>query len=225
MIFTTVKKRVEKEELFPNDAVMTLVDNKFSFNKKAMELFGFPLNTANTSKIANGYDDNNNILLTNMDTKDMYTNNVTAKNDFSSQLLANRLAKQFGLYGTPARDHFQLNLVGEDGGYKFVGVNLINQVNVPMQYTNEPAVDLSNNLYEYPFIDLTSEQVAAIDNFINDEIAQQEGVIQESPSVYAELIPEVQENFIVVDTKEEHVGSEQVIPAEIIKKVINTNSW
>lgn len=222
MIFTTVKKRVEKEELFPNDAVMTLVDNKFSLNKKAMELFGFPMNVANTSRIANGFDENNNVILTNMDTKDMYTNNVTAKNDFSSQLLSTRLSKQFKLDDI-LDNHFKLNLIEDDDTYKYAGVQLIHSVNVPFQSTNEPMQDLSDNLFKYPFVDLTSEEVAAIDDFINTEIAQQDEDIINSQSSCAETLPEppaevlieVQENYVV----------EPIIPESITKRVINTESW
>ena len=218
MIFTTVKKRVEKEELFPNDAVMTLVDNKFSLNKKAMELFGFPLNTSNTSKIANGYDENNNILLTNMDTKDMYTNNVTAKNDFSSQLLSKRLSKQFKL-NTDLDIHFRLNVACGDGTYNFVSLELINSVNIPMQYTNGPAVDLSNNLYEYPFIEPLEEELTAIETAYADEIVQISEVIEESPLVCAEVVekPYEQTDIKVMD------GTE--IPVGIVNRVINTESW
>lgn len=211
MIFTTVKKRVEKEELFPNDAVMTLVDNKFSLNKKAMELFGFPLNTANTSKIANGYDENNNIILSTMDTKDMYTNNVTAKNDFSSQLLATRLGKFFN-YDGKYPVHFKLVLEEEVAGDKFIGVALINAVNVPEEKIgNEEPLDF------HPFIDPFEEELKAIETLHADEIAQQSEEIEELPLVCAEIISD--------DTKKEPVESEQVIPEEIVKRVINTESW
>ena len=212
MIFTTVKKKVEKEELFPNDAVMTLVDNKFSLNKKAMELFGFPLNTANTSKIANGYDENNNIILSTMDTKDMYTNNVTAKNDFSSQLLATRLSKQFKLDAI-LDNHFQLNLIEDDGTYKYAGVQLIHSVNVPFQQIDNAVNDLPlDNIYEYK-----EEDLVVIETLHAGEIAQTSEEIEELPLVCAEIISD--------DTKEEPVGSEQAIPAEIVKRVINTESW
>ena len=229
MIFTTVKKRVEKEELFPNDAVMTLLpkqsgdaagNTKFSLNKKAMELFGFPLNTANTSKIANGYDENNNIILSTMDTKDMYTNNVTAKNDFSSQLLATRLGKFFN-YDSKYPVHFQLVLEEEVAGDKFIGVQLIHSVNVPEEKTGaEEPLDF------YPFIEPIEEDLVAIETAYadetgqtkySDEIAQQSEEIEELPLVCAEIVSD--------DTKEEPVGSEQVIPAEIVKRVINTESW
>lgn len=211
MIFTTVKKRVEKEELFPNDAVMTLVDNKFSLNKKAMELFGFPLNTANTSKIANGYDENNNIILSTMDTKDMYTNNVTAKNDFSSQLLATRLGKIFN-FNDEYPMHFQLVLEEEVAGDKFIGVGLINAVNVPEEKTgNEEPLDF------HPFIGPNKEELTVIETAYADEIAQQEEDIINSQSSCAEIVSD--------DTKEEPVESEQAIPAEIVKRVINTESW
>ena len=221
MIFTTVKKRVEKEELFPNDAVMTLLakqsgdaagNTKFSLNKKAMELFGFPMNIANTSRIANGFDENNNVILTNMDTKDMYTNNVTAKNDFSSQLLATRLSKQFKLDAI-LDNHFQLNLIEDDGTYKYAGVQLIHSVNVPFQQIDNAVNDLPlDNIYEYK-----EEDLVAIETLHADEIAQQEEDIINSQSSCAEIVSD--------DTKEEPVGSEQVIPAEIVKRVINTESW
>lgn len=206
MIFTTVKKKVEKEELFPNDAVMTLIDNKFSLNKKAMELFGFPLNTANTSKIANGYDENNNIVLVNMDTNDMYTNNITAKNDFSSQLLATRLSKQFKL---GEENYFQLNLIEDDLLVKYVGVELINAVNVPFQSTDTAADDLTENIFEYPFVETIDEDLAAIEALHSEDIAQQDEVIEELPSVCAGV----------------EVAPKPEIPVGIANRVINTESW
>ena len=221
MIFTTVKKRVEKEELFPNDAVMTLVDNKFSLNKKAMELFGFPLNTANTSKIANGFDESNNIILATMDTNDMYTNNVTAKNDFSSQLLATRIDKYFKLDEVGFRDnYFKLNLIEEGIGVKFVGLDLIHSIDVKeVRYNDEEPSDF------HPFIEPLEEELIAIETAHADEIAQIDEVIEESQLSCAELLPAPPEEIILIDTQEEFVAIEQVIPAEIVKKVINTDNW
>jgi len=239
MIFTTVKKRVEKEELFPNYAVMTLLaklpsdaagNTKFSLNKKAMELFGFPLNTPNVSRIANGFDESNNIILATIDTNDMYTNNITAKNDFSSQLLASRLAKQYKLNEIEL-NHFQLNLLEESVSVKFVGLDLINSVNVPEEQSgNEDALELNK------FVMPELEDLIAIENFYADEIAQQEEL---------ELLPEPPEEIILIDTKEEPVIIEQIISEEVIfdkipedklkgigivldeayKKVINTENW
>ena len=215
MIFTTVKKRVEKEELFPNDAVMTLVDNKFSLNKKAMELFGFPLNTANTSKIANGYDENNNIILSTMDTKDMYTNNVTTKNDFSSQLLATRLGKFFN-YNSKYPVHFQLVLEEEVAGDKFIGIGLINSVNVPFQQIDNAVNGLPlDNIYEYK-----EEDLVAIETLHADEIAQQGEEVEESPLVYAEVLEKPYEQ-VDIKVEVERTPTDGVP----IKRVINTESW
>ena len=61
-----------------------------------MRRFGFPLNTANVSKITNGFDDENKLALAVLDTDTAYTNNVTAKNTFSSAKLTERLISQFG---------------------------------------------------------------------------------------------------------------------------------
>lgn len=219
MIFTTVKKRVEKEELFPNDAVMTLVDNKFSLNKKAMELFGFPMNLANTSRIANGFDENNNVILTNMDTKDMYTNNVTAKNDFASQLLSNRLSKQFKLDAI-LDNHFKLNLIEDDGTYKYSGVELIPTISVLSQWNDEPAVDLSENLYEYPFVAPNEEDLVAIETAHDDEIAEMNAqLLPESPLVNEKVLEKPNE---LTDIK---VSFTEIIPESITKRVINTESW
>jgi len=192
MNFTTVKKRVEKEELFPNDAVMTLLtkqsgdaagNTKFSLNRKAMELFGFPVFMANTSRIANGFDDNNKVILATMDTNDMYTNNVTAKNDFSSQLLSTRLAKQFKL--AEYENHFMLNLIEESVGVKFIGVALINAVNVP-----EEKVGSEKPLDFCPSIEPNEEELTAIETAHANEIAQQEEDIINSQSSCAETLPE-----------------------------------
>ena len=87
MIFTTVKRKTEKQEAFPDIPVLTQhvfkgdkgSKTSFSFNSKAMELLGFPLNTPNVSKVAHGFDENNNLVLATIDTKDIYTSNITAK--------------------------------------------------------------------------------------------------------------------------------------------------
>jgi len=230
MIFTTVKKRVEKEELFPNDAVMTLVDNKFSLNKKAMELFGFPMNAANTSRIANGFDENNNVILTNMDTKDMYTNNVTAKNDFSSQLLATRLSKQFKLDAI-LDNHFQLNLIEDDGTYKYAGVQLINAVNTPEQISfngvEKELEELNGPLNFYPFVEST-EEVASdiIETAHTDEIAQQGEVVEESPLVCAEVLPEpTAEVIIEVEPVLSDIEKPMVANKDMLDRIINTEPW
>ena len=49
------------------------------------------MNTPNVSKVANGFDEDNNLVLAVMDTKDMYTSNITAKNTFNSQKLYERI--------------------------------------------------------------------------------------------------------------------------------------
>ena len=127
MIFTTTKKKEEKFEKYPNIAVLTLLgktseDTKFakvafSLNTKAMEGFGFPMNTPSVSKIANGYDENNNVVLAAIDTEDSYTSLITAKNTFNSQKLANRLDKAF-----PGVTEFELDITEVDG-VKFARVN------------------------------------------------------------------------------------------------------
>lgn len=222
MIFTTVKKRVEKEELFPDDAIMALVDNKFSLNKKAMELFGFPLNKANESRIANGFDENNVIILSTMDTKDMYTNNVTAKNEFSSQLLVTRLAKQFSPEKIIGDTYFQLNLIEDDDTYKYIGLELINAINVPFQQREDTEEFPEPGFYAFVpeiFTDKTEQEELQRGITIIDEIAQEEGIIEESPSINAEV------EEIAEFPKIEGVPS-NLIPNEInYKKVINTESW
>ena len=104
MIFTTTKKKEIQQEKYPDLAVMTLVGRTsgekgakvaFHLNSMAMKLMGFPLNTPNVSKIANGFDENNNLVLAAIDTGDMYTSNVTAKNTFNSQKLFERINSQW----------------------------------------------------------------------------------------------------------------------------------
>ena len=137
MIFTTTKKKVEEKEMFPNDAVLTqhvLPENEkgksvFSLNSKAMQLLGFPMNTANTSKITHGFDENNNLVLATIETDGPYTSNVTAKNTFSNLKFFERLAKQFGIDGF-SEQYFRLYLIEEDNTGKFVGMELIPKVTV-----------------------------------------------------------------------------------------------
>jgi hypothetical protein len=139
MIFTTTKKKVEKEELFPDVAVMTLhklseekgSKTVFELNRKAMEMLGFPMNTPNVSRIAHGYDESNNLVVATLDTKDIYTSNVTAKNTFSNQKLFERLNKQFNIDGFSV-EFFMLELIDTDGsGNKYCMVHRINLVDVP----------------------------------------------------------------------------------------------
>lgn len=105
MIFTTVKKKKEVTEKYPSLPVLTLLGKTsdkekgakvaFHLNSLAMSLMGFPMNTPNISKIANGFDEDNNLVLAAMDTEDMYTSNITAKNTFNSQKLYERIC---GIY-------------------------------------------------------------------------------------------------------------------------------
>lgn len=96
MNFSVTKKKLEKEELYPGVPVLIQNGTSFQFNEEAMRRFGFPLNTANASKITNGFDDENKLALAALDTDTAYTNNVTAKNTFSSAKLTERLISQFG---------------------------------------------------------------------------------------------------------------------------------
>ena len=101
MIFTTVKKKKEATEKYPSVPVLTLLGKTsdkekgakvaFHLNSLAMSSMGFPMNTPNVSKIANGFDEDNNLVLAAMDTEDMYTSNITAKNTFNSQKLYERI--------------------------------------------------------------------------------------------------------------------------------------
>ena len=96
MNFSVTKKKLEKEELYPGVPVLIQNGTSFQFNEEAMRRFGFPLNRANVSKITNGFDDENKLALAVLDTDTAYTNNVTAKNTFSSAKLTERLISQFG---------------------------------------------------------------------------------------------------------------------------------
>ena len=69
------------------------------------------------------------------------------------------------------------------------------------------------------------DKLIAIETAHADEIAQIDEVIEESQLSCAELLPAPPEEIILIDTQEEFVVIEQVIPAEIVKKVINTDSW
>lgn len=123
MIFTTTKKKQEKLELFPDTAVLTQFPyNKdvkgsktvFKLNSKAMNDFGFPVNTPNASKIANGFDEENRVVLAAVDTNDIYTSNITAKNTFSSQKLMERIAGELNL-DMSNQHHFALSVAEYDG--------------------------------------------------------------------------------------------------------------
>jgi hypothetical protein len=96
MNFSVTKKKLEKEELYPGVPVLIQNGTSFQFNEEAMRRFGFPLNRANVSKITNGFDDENKLALAVLNTDTAYTNNVTAKNTFSSAKLTERLISQFG---------------------------------------------------------------------------------------------------------------------------------
>lgn len=124
MFFTTTKKKQEKVELFPGIAVLTqlpytesdkaISKTTFVLSNTAMSEFGFPLNTPNVSKLANGFDDANLVVLAAVDTGDIYTSNITAKNTFSSQKLLERLVSQFDLDPT-VENNFLLDIKEHDG--------------------------------------------------------------------------------------------------------------
>jgi hypothetical protein len=149
MIFTTTKKKVEKEEIFPGTPVMTLhklseekgSKTVFEFNATAMEALGFPLNTPSTSRIAHGYDESNRLVLATLDTNDAYTSNITAKNTFSSQKLFERLAKEFNVDGFSTQ-HFELRFIdSDDSGSLYYGLNKINSGAFPEETLEDSQMD------------------------------------------------------------------------------------
>jgi hypothetical protein len=152
MIFTTTKKKIEKEEMFPDKAVMTLhklseergSKTVFELNSSAMKMLGFPMNTPNVSKIAHGYDESNVLVLATMDTDDVYTSNVTAKNTFGNQKLFERLARQFNVDGF-SNEYFELKVEHVDqGGTIYTSMSRINPVLISevQEESQEEAEDL-----------------------------------------------------------------------------------
>ena len=113
MNFSVTKKKLEKEELYPGVPVLIQNGTSFQFNEEAMRRFGFPLNTANVSKITNGFDDENKLALAVLAEDTAYTNNVTAKNTFSSAKFTERLISQFG-GGLLDKNVFKLDFIEGD---------------------------------------------------------------------------------------------------------------
>lgn len=173
MIFTTTKKKIERGELFPDEAVLiahVLPEDKssksvFSLNSKAMQLFGFPMNTANVSKLTHGYDENNNLVLATIDADGIYTSNVTAKNTFSNLKFFERLSKQFGIDGF-SEEYFRLHLIEEDESGRFVGIERINPVTLP-----DTVLADSFNQYREAVAEeiLTGTPIVSSDSCINSE--------------------------------------------------------
>lgn len=168
MIFTTTKKKEVQQEKYPDLAVMTLMGRTseekgakvaFHLNSMAMKLMGFPLNTPNVSKIANGFDENNNLVLAAIDTGDMYTSNITAKNTFNSQKLHDRINSQW-----EDINETEFILQGfEEDGVKYASV-------IPMCFMsivdNPVAIDLESNTGTFiPHPDtITSTEIDEIAN-------------------------------------------------------------
>lgn len=110
-MFTTVKKKIEKQEKY-SFPVLTQhsynsenkkMNTKFSLNKAAMEEMGFVLNTANVNKISIGYNDDNELVIANLETEGLYCSNITAENTFANQTFMDRLVSKFNI--DPIQEH------------------------------------------------------------------------------------------------------------------------
>lgn len=196
MIFTTTKKKEERVEKYPNIAVLTLLgktteDIKFAkvafqLNKRAMEAFGFPMNTPSVSKIANGYNENNEVVLAAIDTKDGYTSLITAKNTFNSQKLANRLEKAF-----PGIIEFRLNIVDIDG-VKYSTVSPIDlDKEIAMEEVEDALLVEQENIPE-PEVEIPEGE--------GDGEAPKEGVTMQEQAI-PELVAEIDEATTVPEIK------------------------
>lgn len=204
MIFTTTKKKVEEPEKYEDDAVLTQFAvkgtengatkaySKFSLNKKAMEGFGFEMNKPNVNKIANGFDENNNIILAGTDTGDIYTSIITAKNEFSNGKLLSRLEKQFEI-DTTEENEFLL-LFDETDGVKMALLCLITE--------SEKSDDTI-----IPVDEETAQAVAQI---------KSESIMEPSVSVSEILESDFNEIKSVTDTKEEVFMSQKPVVNPVI---------
>lgn len=146
MRFTTkLSLKKDKEELYPDNAVLTQLpynvedkgaNTKFILNTKAMNDFGYILDTPNVNKITWGIDDDNEsdtykqLLIANLDSegKTDKDSNITANNSFSNQKFMDKLVKQFGI--DPTVEHnFEVMIVELDG------INVANLVSfIPESY-------------------------------------------------------------------------------------------
>lgn len=127
-MFSTTKKKLEVAEKYDVPVLTQYALTKegersasvFGLNKAAMEAFGFQMNTPLVNKIANGYDEENNLVLAATDTNDAYTSNITAKNTFSSKKLLNRIIKDYNI--NPEEEHEFLIMVDKLDGEPAIGL-------------------------------------------------------------------------------------------------------
>lgn len=162
-MFSTTKKKLEAVEKYAAPVITYYPsagegsNSYFGLNKAAMEAFGFPMNTPNQSRIANGYDDSNNLVLAAIDTKDIYTNNVTAKNTFSSKKLVERLSSVYA-------DDFNSKEITEFG-LVFDGDTAILALIVPDDIPEETFIETPPTIEEIQDMVEDDEPV----NFVNAE--------------------------------------------------------
>lgn len=127
-MFSTTKRKVEATEKYDIPVLTQYALTKegerstsvFGLNKAAMEAFEFKMNTPLVNKIANGYDEENNLVLAATDTDDTYTSNVTAKNTFSSKKLLNRLMQDYGI--NPEEEHEFLIIIDKPENGPIMGL-------------------------------------------------------------------------------------------------------
>lgn len=127
-MFSTTKRKIELTEKYDIPVLTQYAVTKdgersssvFGLNKAAMEAFGFQMNTPLVNKIANGYDEENNLVLAATDTDDTYTSNVTAKNTFSSKKLLNRIVQDYSI--NPEKEHEFLIMIDKPESGPIMGL-------------------------------------------------------------------------------------------------------
>lgn len=192
MIFTTTKKKLEDKEKYPNHAVITQDGTTFSLNKKAMEVLGYELNKANVNFITNGFDEENNLVVANLKLDGAYTNNITAKNTFSSSKFAERIKSQFDT----ELAEFELVQAFEEDGVKYAYVELLayglfedNDSNLPEIESAKPSEELPPLPEEIIFIESgPATSVATDENEQQLEYSDYKEEVSSRPMTQAEII-------------------------------------
>lgn len=153
MNFTTLKKKEEKLELYPGVAVLIQNNNVFQLNEEAMRQFQYKAGIAASNFITNGYDDDNSLILANLKMDGAYTNNITAKNGFSSTKLADRMKSQFG----NTSGVYKLDIFEEDNTIFGKVIGLLEDIteNNMTRYIEDPAVTIQDDIEE----DLTEDKL------------------------------------------------------------------
>lgn len=96
--FGLTKKKVEKVEKYPEQAVLTYLGGEkvsnFQFNKKALELMGYE---GKGRKVSFGFFDDYIFVANTSDIKTKDQNNITAKDYFANSLLVKKIKAEYDI--------------------------------------------------------------------------------------------------------------------------------